>query len=233
MATDWEATNEALEEEVARESYIQYFRDAEKRLKPQGAVAGSSSTITSAVCSSPRAVRRGSLSPKGSTSPKGGNSSPKGARFLAASVNLSVLITLTLLILATSRSSPRSSTHCDQLDDFASNYDKESDNKHFPDPNRPTTSEKTFDESRISGFAENAKNENAPSRRGSDLATSVISTSCILIYFTYLLLSLIGDEEWDDGIMAQILAESRNTYLDELKRNSKRRIGSPGPSTSR
>lgn len=194
MATDWEATNEALEEEVARESYIQYFRDAEKRLKPQGAVAGSSSTITSAVCSSPRAVRRGSLSPKGSTSPKGGNSSPK----------------------ATSRSSPRSSTHCDQLDDFASNYDKESDNKHFPDPNRPTTSEKTFDESRISGFAENAKNENAPSRRGSDLATSVIS-----------------DEEWDDGIMAQILAESRNTYLDELKRNSKRRIGSPGPSTSR
>lgn len=43
---------------------------------------------------------------------------------------------------------------------------------------------------------------------------------------------LSGDEEWDDGILAQVLAESRNTYLDELKRNSKRRTGSPGPSTS-
>lgn len=78
-ATDWEATNEALEEEIARESYIQFFRDAEKRLKPQGhsiAIAGSSSTITSNVCSSPRSSRRGSVSPKGSSSPKGG-SSPK------------------------------------------------------------------------------------------------------------------------------------------------------------
>lgn len=80
-ATDWEATNEALEEEVARESYIQYFRDAEKRLKPQGHAAGSSSTITSAVCSSPRPnSRRGSASPKGGMSPKGG-SSPKGAGY--------------------------------------------------------------------------------------------------------------------------------------------------------
>lgn len=78
-ATDWEATNEALEEEIARESYIQYFRDAEKRLKPQGHAAGSSSTITSAVCSSPRPnSRRGSTSPKGGMSPKG-SSSPKGA----------------------------------------------------------------------------------------------------------------------------------------------------------
>lgn len=81
-ATDWEATNEALEEEVARESYIQYFRDAEKRLKPQGhsSIASSSSTITSGVCASPRSSRRGSVSPKGSMSPKG-SSSPKGAGY--------------------------------------------------------------------------------------------------------------------------------------------------------
>ena len=75
-ATDWEATNEAIEEEVARESYIQYFLDAERRLKPQGAIAGSSSTITSAVSVSPRSSRRGSVSPKGGMSPKG-NMSPK------------------------------------------------------------------------------------------------------------------------------------------------------------
>lgn len=80
-ATDWEATNEALEEEVARESYIQYFRDAEKRLKPQGhSSSSSSSTITSSVCASPRTSRRGSVSPKGGMSPKG-NCSPKSAGY--------------------------------------------------------------------------------------------------------------------------------------------------------
>lgn len=70
-ATDWEATNEAIEEQVARESYIQYFRDAEKRLKAQGhpLASGSSSTITSSMVSSPRASRRGSVSPKGCQSP--------------------------------------------------------------------------------------------------------------------------------------------------------------------
>lgn len=44
---------------------------------------------------------------------------------------------------------------------------------------------------------------------------------------------MTGDEDWEDGIMAQVLAESRKTYLDDLKRNSKKRHGSPGPSTSR
>jgi hypothetical protein len=32
--------------------------------------------------------------------------------------------------------------------------------------------------------------------------------------------------------MAQVLAESQKTYLDELKHKSKKRHGSPGPSTS-
>ncbi|XP_014249400.1 OTU domain-containing protein 5 [Cimex lectularius] len=32
-ATDWEATNEAIEEQVARDSYLQYLRDNEKREK--------------------------------------------------------------------------------------------------------------------------------------------------------------------------------------------------------
>lgn len=76
-ATDWEATNEAIEEEIARESYIQYYRDVEKRLKPPEhsiAIAGSSSTIsstiTSSLCTSPRSSKRGSVSPKGGSSPK-------------------------------------------------------------------------------------------------------------------------------------------------------------------
>jgi hypothetical protein len=32
-ATDWEATNEAIEEQVARESYLQWLRDNEQRNK--------------------------------------------------------------------------------------------------------------------------------------------------------------------------------------------------------
>lgn len=30
-ATDWEATNEAIEEQVARESYLQWLRDNDRR----------------------------------------------------------------------------------------------------------------------------------------------------------------------------------------------------------
>lgn len=30
-ATDWEATNEAIEEQIARESYLQWLRDNEMR----------------------------------------------------------------------------------------------------------------------------------------------------------------------------------------------------------
>ncbi|XP_022901205.1 OTU domain-containing protein 5-A [Onthophagus taurus] len=167
-ATDWEATNEALEEEVARESYIQYFRDAERRLKPQSsACAGSSSTVTSAVCSSPRANRRGSMSPKGGSSPKG-NSSPKASS------------------PKSHRMSPRNLNHC-------------GNNEFDPTPELQPSTSVSYQE-----FNETNKASNAE----------------------------ISDEDWDDGIMAQVLAESRNTYLDELKRNSKRRIGSPGPSTS-
>lgn len=36
-ATDWEATNEAMEEAIARESYLDWLRDSERRA--QGAKA--------------------------------------------------------------------------------------------------------------------------------------------------------------------------------------------------
>ena len=31
LISDWEATNEAIEEQVARESYLQWLRDNERR----------------------------------------------------------------------------------------------------------------------------------------------------------------------------------------------------------
>jgi len=45
-ATDWEATNEAIEEQVARESYLQWLRDNERRTAGNG--NSKSATVTSA-----------------------------------------------------------------------------------------------------------------------------------------------------------------------------------------
>ena len=44
MISDWEATNEAIEEQVARESYLQWLRDNERR----HAGNSKSATVTSA-----------------------------------------------------------------------------------------------------------------------------------------------------------------------------------------
>ncbi|XP_017021331.1 OTU domain-containing protein 5-B [Drosophila kikkawai] len=48
--TDWEATNEAIEEQIARESYLQWCRDNMQRSRNSNTAAGSatSSTVTSA-----------------------------------------------------------------------------------------------------------------------------------------------------------------------------------------
>lgn len=74
-ATDWEATNEAIEEQIARESYIQYIRDMERRKNVQ--IPSSSYTTASTSKASPRSSsRRGSVSPKGGQSPKA-TASPK------------------------------------------------------------------------------------------------------------------------------------------------------------
>ena len=46
LSSDWEATNEAIEEQVARESYLQWLRDNERRNKSQ---LERSSTVTSGI----------------------------------------------------------------------------------------------------------------------------------------------------------------------------------------
>jgi len=74
-ATDWEATNEAIEEQVARDSYLQWLADQEKargksRLPP-------AATVTSGQVS-PRGAN-GTSSPRGGSSPRprAGQCSPK------------------------------------------------------------------------------------------------------------------------------------------------------------
>ncbi|KAL1493028.1 hypothetical protein ABEB36_011170 [Hypothenemus hampei] len=194
-ATDWEATNEAIEEQIARESYIQYFRDTEKRLKDQGhpLASGSSSTITSAMVSSPRCSRRGSVSPKGCQSPKAATSSSKNISPLA---------------------SPRTT--------FGSN----SDTENLPPVYIPTKEEEAFAKRvynsprRISDGKEG--NFNAEHFQQDQPGPSSLMDSNIGGF----------EEDFDQEIMAQVLAESQQSYLDELKSKSRKRYGSPGPSTS-
>ena len=43
-ATDWEATSEAIEEQVARESYLDWLRENERRIHQQRSPSGTTST---------------------------------------------------------------------------------------------------------------------------------------------------------------------------------------------
>lgn len=59
-----------------------------------------------------------------------------------------------------------------------------------------------------------------------EVMCKVFYAVCRLIYV------LGGFEDFDQEIMAQVLAESQQSYLDELKSKSRKRHASPGPSTS-
>ncbi|XP_018573122.1 OTU domain-containing protein 5-B isoform X1 [Anoplophora glabripennis] len=201
-ATDWEATNEAIEEQVARESYIQYFRDAEKRLKAQGhpLASGSSSTITSSMISSPRASRRGSVSPKGCQSP----ASPKNSFSPLAS--------------------PRTSFGSNSSNNTLTFTPDCANVENVPVPYVPTSEEEAFAKRvynsprRIAEPEINFSGENFSAEFNEQAGPSGSNG--------------IGLEDFDQEIMARVLAESQKTYLDELKHKSKKRNGSPGPSTS-
>ncbi|XP_063289226.1 OTU domain-containing protein 5 isoform X1 [Pelobates fuscus] len=52
-ATDWEATNEAIEEQVARESYLQWLRDQEKQARQPRKASATCSSATAAASSGP------------------------------------------------------------------------------------------------------------------------------------------------------------------------------------
>ena len=72
-ATDWEATNEAIEEQVARDSYLQWLADQEKA-RGKGGRPAPAATVTSGQCG-------GGVSPRGGAgsfqhSPVPGNPTP-------------------------------------------------------------------------------------------------------------------------------------------------------------
>ena len=82
-ATDWEATNEAIEEQVARDSYLQWLADQEKA-RGKGGRPAPAATVTSGQCGggvSPRGGAGGGTSPRprpGSSPQAGCSSQPDG-----------------------------------------------------------------------------------------------------------------------------------------------------------
>ncbi|KAL3290291.1 hypothetical protein HHI36_023636 [Cryptolaemus montrouzieri] len=212
LATDWEATNEAIEEQVARESYIQYFRDNERRLKAQGnnLASGSCSTITSSMISSiatPKPTRRGSASPKGGQSPKGA-SSPKNSFSPLAS--------------------PRNTMQSNIVPNLTMVVENNID--HLPPPYVPTEEELAFAK-RVYNSPRRIET-NADFNIGDYLGDNEFKKFCDFQQAGPSSPVTNGLEDFDQEIMARVMAESQKTYLDELKIKSKKRIGSPGPSTS-
>lgn len=68
-ATDWEATNEAIEEQVARESYLDWLRENERRSRQQrGGATSSSSACSNTELRSPRTTSASSSSAIASSS---------------------------------------------------------------------------------------------------------------------------------------------------------------------
>uniref|UniRef100_A0A3B5A6G4 ubiquitinyl hydrolase 1 n=1 Tax=Stegastes partitus TaxID=144197 RepID=A0A3B5A6G4_9TELE len=75
-ATDWEATNEAIEEQVARESYLQWLQDQEKQARQVRRGASWWPRKASATCSSATAAASSGLDDWSARSPRQRDSDP-------------------------------------------------------------------------------------------------------------------------------------------------------------
>ncbi|KAL3242543.1 hypothetical protein MRX96_021049 [Rhipicephalus microplus] len=192
-ATDWEATSEALEEQVARESYLHWLRENEMRTrkKTRSATATSSSSL------SPLVEVGGNTAASGaSSSPRGGRASPR------------------------SRASPRTPPlgGAQALSDQTDTVTHAGDGKELSP------------KAGSSGLSSSRDNLQQPSS-GAHLQLqeegfSLIETASFL---NHLPPSMFGLTDWEDtDIIARVLAQSQQEYLDSLKRASATNVPSPG-----
>lgn len=192
-ATDWEATSEALEEQVARESYLHWLRENEMRTrkKTRSATATSSSSL------SPLVEVGGNTAASGaSSSPRGGRASPR------------------------SRASPRTPP----LGGAQALLDQTDTVTHAGD------GKELSPKAGSSGLSSSRDNLQQPSS-GAHLQLqeegfSLIETASFL---NHLPPSMFGLTDWEDtDIIARVLAQSQQEYLDSLKRASATNVPSPG-----
>ncbi|XP_077495527.1 OTU domain-containing protein 5-B-like [Amblyomma americanum] len=211
-ATDWEATSEALEEQVARESYLHWLRENEmrSRKKTRSATATSSSSLSPLVDGAGNNTANSAAACGGgaSASPRGGRASPR------------------------SRASPRTPPHgagaqspphqCDSGSVHAA-----TDNKGFSPkagssglsvvPDSEDNAQQQQPQPQPSGLS------NPPSQ---EEGFSLVETASFL---NHLPPSMFGLTDWEDtDIIARVLAQSQQEYLDSLKRASSTNASAPG-----
>ncbi|KAK3101139.1 hypothetical protein FSP39_001235 [Pinctada imbricata] len=183
--TDWEVTQESIEEQVARESYLQWLRDNEVSARRHNSTRSASATCSSSADSmykdlgSPE-TKQG-RSPRSRSNPASGQNSPQrvdsvdqnSPRPTGSGTNMSVsplhFLGESSLVGATGGTSPK----------------------------QPMVTDNPFSE-----------------------------TSSLMNQFDP---SFLGYGQWDeDDILAQVMAQSQQEYLDSLKKNA---ASSPSPSS--
>ncbi|KAH9518967.1 OTU domain-containing protein 5 [Bulinus truncatus] len=168
--TDWEVTQESIDEQVARESYLQWLREQEKTTRRS---KGTSGRTASATCSSSSDVTHNSFDSTSMRSPRqlrSGNSSPQ-----------------------------------QQI---------QSDDQFISLPGSSKSPRQSPPHSSASGASAN----------GEESGAVYNDSVCIM---DHLPAALYGLSDWgEEDILAQVIAQSQQEYLDSLKK----RVGNPSTS---
>lgn len=185
-ATDWEATNEAIEEQVARESYLEWLRENEMRSRKtaRSATATSSSSLSDALAGSMSPQPVGHISPRTRCTTSASNSPKIHESHVEEKETKSPEKCF----------SPKaeSSGHCGGAYNlFNGNVE---DLPGIPGP--ASSSQKSVEKD---GFP-------------------LVETAT---FMNQLPPSVFGLSDWEDSdILARVLAESQQEYLDSLKRTA-------------
>lgn len=179
-ATDWEATNEAIEEQVARESYLEWLRDNEMKSRTK---VGRTATATSS--SSLVESFSGSMSPNSNR------------------------------IISRSRCSNSASSSPKISDSHASEKESKS-----PELCLAGTSKYNEGMYNVNKDESGAASGCCSSASGSNLVNG-FALDETATFLNQLPPSVFGLSDWEEsGILAKVLAESQQEYIDSLKRNS-------------
>ncbi|CAL1270715.1 unnamed protein product [Larinioides sclopetarius] len=173
-ATDWEATNEAIEEQIARESYLEWLRENE--IKSRSKNVAPSATATS--CSSLMDGYSGSMSPQSSR------------------------------MLSRARCSNSASSSPKISDSHVTEKESKS----------PLAGTSSYNDDMYSVYKKQEENVGAS---GSSIGNSGFELVETASFLNQLPPSVFGLSDWEDsGILAKVLAESQQEYIDSLKRNN-------------
>ncbi|OQR73072.1 OTU domain-containing protein 5-A-like [Tropilaelaps mercedesae] len=216
LATDWEATTEALERQVAQESYLEYLRENERRTRKRrsatGSCGGSGSTANHP---SGEESPRGSASPRSTTS---GRCSPKSAAHSSQQQTSSPTAQAGVSVVSegvTGQMSPRHSPR------FASLRDDGAGGRQSP---MPCSSTSLYASHNSGSIAPNSQNSPRDSPRPSSSRDHVPSTAKAVENTRATFMNnnfppeMFGLEDYDDSVLARVLAESQEEYFRQLKK---------------